>query len=251
MSDRDRFQESTRDRLRQLTLFGALEDESLDRLAGLSRVVHVPRKTVLFSEGTPYKGMFVVLEGLAVVYKLSDDGRMLILHVCRPGDTMAEVPLFEERDAGYPAHGRTTRDSEILFLPREPFIRFLKQHPEVAWEMLRTFAGRMKELGLQLEGVTLREVSSRLARYLLREVEAAGMADAAEPVLHLPPGQGVDRLVPGHGPRDAVPHVRAADQGEDRQGRRADGYHSRSIAVGEVEVGACEVGRAGRTARGQ
>ena len=54
MSDRDRFQESTRDRLRQLTLSGALEDESLDRLAGLSRVVHVPRKTVLFSEGTRY-----------------------------------------------------------------------------------------------------------------------------------------------------------------------------------------------------
>ncbi len=190
MSDRDRFHESTRDRLRQLTLFSALEDEALDRLAGLSRVAHVPRKTTLFSEGDPYTGMFVVLEGLAVVYKLSDDGRMLILHVCRPGDALAEVPLFEDEVAGYPAHARTTRDSEILFLPREPFTRFLKQHPEVAWEMLRTFAGRMKELSLQLEGVTLREVSSRLARYLLREVEAAGMADNAEPVLDLPIAKG-------------------------------------------------------------
>jgi len=71
--------ESTRDRLRQVSLFAALEDEALDRLAGLSRVLHLPRKHVLFAEGEPYRGMYLVLEGLAVVYKLSADGRMLIL----------------------------------------------------------------------------------------------------------------------------------------------------------------------------
>ena len=106
----ERFSETTRDRLRQLTLFQAVEDEALDRLAGLSRIVHLPRKDILFSEGSPYRGMFVVLSGLVVVYKLSDDGRMLILHVCRPGDALAEVPLFEPGEAGYPAHARTTRD---------------------------------------------------------------------------------------------------------------------------------------------
>ena len=181
---------STRERLRRLPLFGELEDEALDRLAELARVLRVGRKEILFHEGEPYRGMFVVLDGLAVVYKLSADGRMLILHVCRPGDTLAEVPLFEEQDAGYPAHGRTTRDSEILFLPKEPFTRFLKQHPEVAWRMLQSFAGRLKELGLQLEGVTLREVTSRLARYLLREVEAGGASGAEQPELTLPLAKG-------------------------------------------------------------
>jgi CRP/FNR family transcriptional regulator len=186
----NRFAESTRDRLRRLQLFGELEDEALDRLAGLSRILHLNRKETLFSEGEPYRGMFVVLEGLAVVYKLSDDGRMLILHVCRPGDTLAEDPLFEEGDAGYAAHARTTRVSEILFLPRDEFTPFLKRHPEVAWEMLKGFAGRMKELGLRLEGVTLREVASRVARYLLREVEASGHAVDEQPELMLPLTKG-------------------------------------------------------------
>jgi CRP/FNR family transcriptional regulator len=187
---RSRFSESTRDRLRQLSLFRELEDEALDRLAGLSRIVHLPRQQAVFAEGEPYRGMFVVLDGLAVVYKLSDDGRMLILHVCRPGDSFAEVPLFEERDAGYTAHAKTTRDSEILFLPKDPFVRFLKNHPEVAWEMLSGFAAKLKEMSLQLEGVTLREVSSRLAQYLLREVEAAGAAGEDHPVLNLPLAKG-------------------------------------------------------------
>lgn len=182
--------ESTRDRLRRVRLFSELEDDALDRLSGLSRIVHVRRKTVLFAEGESYRGMFVILEGLAVVFKLSEEGRMLILHVCRPGDSLGEIPLFEESDAGYPAHAKVTRDSEVLFLPSDRFVPFLKQHPEVAWEMLSSFAGRLKEMSLQLEGVTLREVSARVARYLIREVDAAGMDGDGPPVLSLPLAKG-------------------------------------------------------------
>ncbi len=176
--------------MRRLPLFAELEPEALDRVAALSRVLHLPRKKTIFSQGDSYRGMFVVLEGLAVVYKLSAEGRMLILDVCRPGDTLADVPLFEEQDAGYPAHARTTRDSEILYLPRLAFVDFLKTHPQVAWKMLQSFAARMKDMTLRLEGVTLREVSSRLARYLLREMEAGGVADEDKPVLTLPLAKG-------------------------------------------------------------
>ena len=84
-------------------LFAELDGSALEELATLSRVLALPRKQTVYSEGEPYRGMFIVLSGLAVVYKLSGEGRMLILHVCRPGDSFAEVPLFEEGDAGYPA----------------------------------------------------------------------------------------------------------------------------------------------------
>ena len=190
MSRTERPRESNRERLRRLSLFGALEDDALDQLAGLSRIMHFRKKEVLFGEGDPYGGMFVVLDGLAVVYKQSDDGRMLILHVCREGESLAEVPLFEDHDAGYPAHARATRDSEILFLPATQFIPFLKRHPSVAWEMLRCVSAKMKELTLQLEGVTFREVTSRVARYLLREAEAGSAADLEHPELTLALAKG-------------------------------------------------------------
>ncbi len=178
------------ERLRLVPLFAGLDEAALDELAGLARVLRLARKQVLIHEGEPYRGPFVVLTGLVVVYKLSADGRMLILHVCRPGDPLAEVPLFELHDAGYPAHARSTRESDVLFLPRERFVPFLKRHPEVAWALLEEFAARIKEITLQLEGVTLREVASRLARYLLREVEAGRAAGEARPVLDLPLAKG-------------------------------------------------------------
>lgn len=185
MTRREPFGEPIRDRLRRIPLFVGLDDAGLDRLAGLSRLVHLPRKHAVFSEGEEHGGMFVVLDGLAVVYTISDEGRMLILDVCRPGDTLADVPLFDERATRYPAHARTTRDSELLFLAREPFLGFLKDHPVVAWEMLRRFAASMREMSLRLEGVTLRDVRSRLARYLLREVDARGLGRDPRPSLEL------------------------------------------------------------------
>lgn len=186
----DDFHESTRDRLRRVPLFAELEDEDLDRLAGLSRITRLRRKEMLFGDGEPYGGMYVLLSGLAVVYKLSGDGRMLILHVCRPGDSIAEDPLFEAPEARYSAHGRVTRDSEVMFLPRDKFLPFLKQHPEVAWEMLKGFAVRLRELSQQLEGVTLREVTARLARYLLTELDKSGQRGQTRTVLTLPLAKG-------------------------------------------------------------
>jgi CRP-like cAMP-binding protein len=113
-------QESTLDRLRRVPLFSELEERDLDRLAGLSRILQFRKKDMLFNEDDPYQGMFVILTGLAVVYKLSDEGRMLILHVCRPGDSVADVPLFDpDPHVRHAAHARVTRDSEVLFLPRE------------------------------------------------------------------------------------------------------------------------------------
>lgn len=167
-------------------LFAELDAAALEDLAALSRLLELPRKRTIYSVGEAYRGMFIVLSGLAVVYKLSTEGRMLILHVCRPGDTFAEVPLFEESDAGYPDHARTTRDSRILHLPKAAFAEFIRRHPSVAWSMLQGLAAGLKEMSLQLEGVTLREVSSRLARYLLREMEAAD----GNPELTLPLTKG-------------------------------------------------------------
>jgi len=174
------------DRLAQLPLFNDLDRNALAHLASLSRILHFERKQTIFSEGEPYRGMFVVLSGLAVVFKLSAEGRMLIVNVCRPSDPLAEITLFEKEDAGYAAHAKTTRDSEILFLPRDPFLAFVRSHPSVAWRMLQGFAARVKELTLQLEGVTLREDGSRFARYLLREIEAGGVSHMEHPELTLP-----------------------------------------------------------------
>lgn len=111
---------------------------------------------------------------------------MLILHVCRPGDPVAMAGIFGGDRETYRAHARATRDTELLFLPRDRFVPFLKRHPELAWDVARALVTRNEELAAQLENVTMREVEARVARYLLRELERAGVAGDARPSLMLP-----------------------------------------------------------------
>lgn len=204
--------EAFRDRLRRVELFSELEDADLDRLAGIARVQRFEKKAMLFGEDEPYRGMFVILDGLAVVYKISDQGRMLILQVCRSGSSVAETPLLDDGpDVRYAAYGKCTRESEVLFLPKEKFVPFLRRHPEVAWEMLRSFAARMRELSQQLEGITLREVTTAPCPLPLERGcgrgglgRGAAGADAAA-------GQGDPGFLPRHGAGDALANSRSSE----------------------------------------
>lgn len=187
---RDAATEALRETLRGFRLFGDLDDPGLDRLLALGRLVRVRRKTVLYTEGEEHQGVWIVIQGLVVVYKLSPDGRMLILRVCRPGSSFGETGLFEEVEPRHSAHARTTRDGTLLFLPRDRFGPFLKERPEVSWRLLAEFGERLREMAATLEGVAFREVTSRLARYLIRELEAAGGAEGPHPSVELPLAKG-------------------------------------------------------------
>jgi len=172
------------DLLQRLPLFQELNGRDLQELASRVSVQEYRKRQTIFLEGDSYRGFYVVLEGLVIVYKTSAEGKMFILHVCRPGDVFADVPLFEGGD--YPAHAQATRDSTVLFVPKGQFIEFLYSHPDVSFKMLKGLARRLQQANRYLENLSLKEVSGRLARYILDELEHSGKNNPLEPVVPLP-----------------------------------------------------------------
>src|SRR5687768_1042185 len=83
------------DFLRRVNYFRDLPEADLARLAALA--VEQPLETgqVLFLEGEPCRGMYLVYSGRVRVYKASPEGREQVLTVARPGDSFAEVPVFD------------------------------------------------------------------------------------------------------------------------------------------------------------
>lgn len=157
------------DALRSIPLFSALDDGDLDALRVCSMVMHYPRDTVLFRDGDAYHGFYVVLQGGVKIYKLTKEGRETLLHVMRPFNALAEIPMF--LGGGYPAYASTLEDSELLCVYREGFLELLRARPELCFRMLAGLSRRLKALGEQLEDLTAYDVKSRLARYLLEEHE--------------------------------------------------------------------------------
>lgn len=147
--------------------FGELGEAERTQLLSFSNVRTVPRGTVLFQTGDAHRGFYLVLSGTVQVYRLNESGRMLVLHVVEPGESFAEVPLFDdETNDTYPATAETLKDSVLLFLPKDAFLSFISQHPNLCFGMLQEVSRRLREKVRHLDDLSLRDVKERLARYL-------------------------------------------------------------------------------------
>jgi CRP/FNR family transcriptional regulator len=154
--------------------FGGLQAEDRDAIIELGQQREAASGSILFHHGDPYRGFYLLIEGSVHIYRLSESGRMLVLHVIRPGESFAEVPLFEERtDPGYPATAEALEDSTLVFFPADVFLDFVDAHPRTALHMLGQMAKRLRAAVRQLDAVSLRDVQERLARHLVEQVPTA------------------------------------------------------------------------------
>lgn len=160
--------------LKRLPLFQALGDEALRTVAEQTVLREMPRNTLLFREGEPCRGLFIILDGSVKIYRSTADGREQVLHVEGPKHTLAELPLF---DGGpYPASARAAEDSVMLFLPRDSFQQLYRSNPEIADAVINDLGRRLRRLVRLVERVTLKDVPARVAATLLDEAAAAGAA---------------------------------------------------------------------------
>lgn len=158
--------------LRLSPLFAGLSPDQLAKVQAIARVIDAKRQQVLFREGDPVEGMFVLLSGGVKIYKLSVDGKEHILHVVRPGQAFAEAAVF--MPGGYPAFAEALQRSEALLLPKEAFLGLLRENPDVSLAIIATLSRYLKQFADRIEDLSLKDVSARLARWLLRTAEERG-----------------------------------------------------------------------------
>lgn len=167
--------------LEEHVFFGGLSDDDRQALIDRCQLRDAPKKSILFHHGDPYRGLYVVVSGLAHIYRLGEDGRKMVLHVVRDGESFAEVPLFQQSpSATYPATAETLADTALLFIPAEPFLAFVDERPRVCLSMLGQMAGRLRSLAGRITSVSLQNVQSRLARHLLYELSDDALRPGAD-----------------------------------------------------------------------
>ncbi len=153
--------------LRKIYLFSGLDDGALSDLARLALKRSFPRGATIFEEGAPAQGFYIILAGQVKLVKSSPDGKEFILRLVGPGETFAEAAVFAE--GPYPVTGVALEDSYTLFFPKEPFLRLLSNSPPLTRNMLATLSRLLFHLTRQLEDLSLKEVSARLAQYILEQ----------------------------------------------------------------------------------
>lgn len=158
--------------LRQTPLFSGLTESELQALANRTAVRSCGVGEILFSEGEPCAGLYVVVKGRVRIFKLSSSGREQVLAIEGPGGSIAELPVF---DGGvYPASVTAIESSELLFISRKDFQGFCLEHPEVALKVLRVVGARLRRLVAIIEELSFTTVRHRLISWILRQAHAEG-----------------------------------------------------------------------------
>jgi CRP-like cAMP-binding protein len=157
---------TVKDTLKRLFHFRLLKDEQLDDLAAIATIQNYQAGELIFSQGETATAFFIILGGKVQIYKISREGKEMILHLFGPGDIFAEVPVFSGIPK-YPANSLCIEDTEVLAIQGEAFQTLVRQYPDLALSLLSVFAQRLHKFSEIIEDLSLRTVDSRLAKYLL------------------------------------------------------------------------------------
>ena len=107
-------------------LFCDMPLESLQAFDRIKTVSTDPKGTVLFAEGRPSKGIFVLCDGRAKLSICSESGKRLMLRIAGPGEvlglgaTMAGTP--------YEVTAELLDNSQVVYIKRKELLKFLKDH---------------------------------------------------------------------------------------------------------------------------
>lgn len=152
--------------LRSCQLFTGLPQPDLEQIAAVAIVKPLDKGEYLFHEGDPAHGFYVVQRGAVNVHRVNAAGKEQVIHVFRAGDSFAEVALASA--TGYPADARAIEPTQVLLIQKAGILALLKRQPELALRMLGSMSSHLRVLVGQLEDLTLKDVETRLANWLVK-----------------------------------------------------------------------------------
>ena len=172
------------DILRRVPIFNGLTETELQFLAERAVPRNYSKGELLFTEGDPCTGLFVIESGQVRIFKSSPNGREQVLAVEGPGSSVAELPLFD--GGNYPASTAAVDEARIYFISKQDFHSLCLVHPQVPLKVLKVVGGRLRKLVGIIEELSFTTVRSRLISVLVRRAKT-GKKTPAGIEIQLPP----------------------------------------------------------------
>ena len=152
--------------LRSCQLFTGLSPADLEAIANITTVKSLERGDYLFHEGDPAHGFYIVQRGAVNVHRVTAAGREQVIHIFRTGDSFAEAALATA--TGYPADARALETTQVLLVQKDGILALVKRQPQLALRMLGSMSSHLRVLVGQIEDLTVKDVETRLANWLVK-----------------------------------------------------------------------------------
>lgn len=163
-------------------LLGNVSRSVLDGFNAIMSPHQYAKGAILFVEGQEAEGVFILSKGRVRLSTTSANGKSLLLRIAEPGEMIGLPGVISGKI--YVLTAEALEPVQVNFVPRAPFLRFLREHGEAAL--------RVAEILNEIYHATFRELrylvlsctaTEKLARFLL---ERTAFRDGNENQLRAP-----------------------------------------------------------------
>ena len=153
--------------------FNGLDDDILAEFIPGLRLIRYERGEVVFWQDEPCPGLQIIERGMVKLFKLSPQGRELIVNIFKDGATFAEVPVFDGGNT--PVNVAALEESENWQLDTALIRCLMEKYPEMSRQVMLNLAKNLRMMVGMIGAVSFYQVTQRLAR-LLSQMTAEELA---------------------------------------------------------------------------
>ena len=154
----------------RLPLFAGLDVRRLGPLLAQATLRRFERDAILFLQDEPATRFYVVLDGWVRLYRETPEGQESTIGVFTRGESFAEAAIFQS--GTFPVNAVVVDHARLLIIQAEPFVRQLRADPDLCLNMMASMSLHLRRLVRQIEHLTVRSSTERLADFLLRLASA-------------------------------------------------------------------------------
>lgn len=155
--------------LKQLAYFAHVTDSSLEPLVQQATKRQFRPNEMIFLEGDPSAGLWILESGRVKAFKLSPDGHEYVMSFFGPGTTFNDLAALD--GAQNAVNTMAVTDVVAWVIPSAVFVDAMQTDIEMCHAVIEGLIGRVRHLVSRVEDLALRPVTARLARFLMTQVE--------------------------------------------------------------------------------
>jgi CRP/FNR family cyclic AMP-dependent transcriptional regulator len=145
------------------------EMEEVDRATTFSTC---RRGKILYMPEDTSEVLFLLKEGRIQLYRISPDGKKLVIATIGPGTIFGEMTLIGQ--GMHNTFAEAVEDCVLCVMSREDVERLLITKPKVALRIFESLGKRLKEAEARLEEIAFKGIPARLASLLLQLADEDG-----------------------------------------------------------------------------
>jgi len=152
------------DALRQCRYFSNLSQGILNELATCTYLYRYEANETVCWQGDECLGLYIIQHGRVKLFRLSSQGRELIINILADNESFNEVPVFDQRPN--PINVQTLQESDIWLVDKDIIRSLILNHPEMAQKIILNLSQNLRMLVDKAEELSFDQVTIRLARLL-------------------------------------------------------------------------------------